>query len=121
VGSLLLPGAGAALLEACGSSGAGEPGPSRPRRGGALTFATEAEINSFDPRIGAWDSTGLLYASTVYDTLCVQGADGTVRPYLARSITPNTDYTEWTITLRPGITFHEGSLTSLRSCSRHSG
>jgi ABC-type transport system substrate-binding protein len=108
-GGLALPGAAAAVLDACGSSGGGAPAVAAPRRGGSLTFATEAEINSFDPRLGAWDSTGFLYAGTVYDPLFSQAADGSVRPYLARSITANADYTEWTIALRPGITFHDGS------------
>jgi peptide/nickel transport system substrate-binding protein len=98
------------LLDACSTSaGAPAAGASTPRPGGSLTFATEAEINSFDPRQGAWDSTGLLYASTVYDTLFSQADDGSIKPFLARSITPNADYTEWTIGLRSGITFHDGS------------
>ena len=109
MGGLLLPGAASAVLEACASSPAAGPARPQPRHGGGLTFATEAEINSFDTRLGAWDSTGFLYAGTVYDPLFSQAADGSVRPYLARSITPNADYTEWTITLRPGITFHDGS------------
>jgi peptide/nickel transport system substrate-binding protein len=107
-GGLALPGAAAALLEACGSSSTGPAIPT-PRRGGSLTFATEAEINSFDTRLGAWDSTGFLYARSVYDPLFHQAADGSVQPYLARSITPNADYTEWSIALRPGISFHDGS------------
>ena len=36
-------------------------------------------------------------------------ADGKVEPYLAESITPNADYTVWTIKARPGITFHDGT------------
>jgi ABC-type transport system substrate-binding protein len=32
-----------------------------------------------------------------------------VRPYLAESLTPNSDYTLWTLRLRPGIRFHDGS------------
>jgi ABC-type transport system substrate-binding protein len=108
---MLLPAAAAALLEACSSPGAstGPDAATAPQRGGSLTFATESEIVSFDARIGALDSTGLLYARTVYDPLCVQAADGSIRPYLAESVTPNTDYTQWTIKLRPGITFHDGS------------
>jgi peptide/nickel transport system substrate-binding protein len=30
-------------------------------------------------------------------------------PYLAKSVTPNADYTQWTITLRDGVTFHDGT------------
>ena len=106
---LLLPGAAEAVLDACTSSGAAPEVTANPRRGGSLTFATEAEINSFDPRQGAWDSTGLLYARTVYDPLFTQAADGSIKPFLAQSITPNADYTQWTIRLRPGISFHDGS------------
>src|SRR5215831_2421419 len=100
--------AAASLVEACAPAAATRAA-EQPQRGSSLTFATEAEIASFDPRVGAWDSTGLLYARTVFDPLCVQAADGSVKPYLAQSVTPNADYTRWTITLRPGIRFHDGS------------
>ncbi len=108
-GGVLLPGAAAAFLEACGTGSSTSSVPSTPRRGGSLIFATEAEINSFDPRQGAWDSTGLCYARTVFDPLLTQAGDGSVQPYLAQSISHNTDYTQWTIKLRPGIMFHDGS------------
>jgi ABC-type transport system substrate-binding protein len=109
-GGLLLAGAAPAVLDACGAGQAPVARtPGRPRRGGGLTFATEAEINSFDPRVGAWDATGLTYARAVYDPLFVQAADGSIQPYLALSIAPNTDYTEWTMKLRPGVRFHDGS------------
>jgi ABC-type transport system substrate-binding protein len=105
----LLP-SGAAFLDACASPG-GAPAAvkSGPRRGGNLNFGTEAELSSLDPRVGAWDATALLIGRTVYDPLCSQAADGTYKPFLAQSVTPNTDYTRWTITLRPGIKFHDGS------------
>jgi len=108
-GGVLLPSAAAAFLEACGSGTSTSNVPSTPRRGGSVIFATEAEINSFDARQGAWDSTGLLYARTVFDPLLTQAADGTVQPYLAQSISHSADYMQWTIKLRSGITFHDGS------------
>ena len=107
-GGVLVPSAVAAFLEACGT-GTSTGIPSSPRKGGTVTFATEAEINSFDARQGAWDSTGLCYARTVFDPLFTQAADGSVKPYLAESISHNPDYTQWTIKLRSGITFHDGS------------
>jgi peptide/nickel transport system substrate-binding protein len=107
-GGVLVPSAVAAFLEACGTGGSSTVS-SSPRRGGSMTFATEAEINSFDARQGAWDSTGLLYARTVFDPLLTQAADGSVKPYLAESISHNPDYTQWTIKLRSGIAFHDGS------------
>jgi ABC-type transport system substrate-binding protein len=108
-GAALLPTAAWGMLEACATSSSPRS-VATPRRGGGLVFGTEAETNSFDPRQGAWDPSGLLYARTVYDALFMQAADGTVKPHLAQSITPNPDYTEWTIRLRPGITFHDGSM-----------
>ena len=35
-------------------------------------------------------------------------------PYLAESVEPNADFTEWTITLRDGITFHDGTRSERR-------
>ena len=37
------------------------------------------------------------------------GDDLEVHPFLAESITPNDDYTEWTIKVREGITFTDGT------------
>jgi peptide/nickel transport system substrate-binding protein len=46
--------------------------------------------------------------AAVYDTIAVPNSEGDFVPYLAESIEPNADFTEWTITLREGITFHNG-------------
>jgi peptide/nickel transport system substrate-binding protein len=50
-----------------------------------------------------------MVANAVFDPLAAYDADGTVQPYLAESFTPNEDYTSWTITMRPGVTFHDGT------------
>ncbi len=68
-----------------------------------------SEIDGFLPAQDHFDNTGLTYATTVFDSLTKVAADGTARPYLAESITPNADMTVWTITLRPGVLFHDGS------------
>jgi len=107
-GGVVIAGSAADLLAAC-ATGPSSSASVSPRKGGSITFAVEAEINSFDPRQGAWDSTGLQYARTVFDPLFTQAEDGVVKPYLAQSIDHNADYTQWTIKLRPNITFHDGS------------
>ncbi|HUC35726.1 MAG TPA: ABC transporter substrate-binding protein [Acidimicrobiales bacterium] len=84
-------------------------GTGKPRRGGTITIGTTSEIDGFLPSQSHFDATGYVYANTVYDTLTRVAANGTARPYLAQSVTPNSDLTSWTITLRPGISFHDGS------------
>lgn len=108
---------GSSLLTGCGSSGtgSGSSGPRNgitslsPKRGGSLTFAVEAEQSGLDPATARFDESGVLYARAVYDPLTIIAADGSVQPYLAQAVTPNQDYTIWTITTRSGVTFHDGS------------
>ena len=48
-------------------------------------------------------------ARAIYDTLTIPDDDNNYVPFLAQSVTPNSKYTVWTITIRPGITFHDGT------------
>jgi peptide/nickel transport system substrate-binding protein len=120
-GAAVLAGGGSALLDACSSSGSGGNGnataastgsgvsTATPKKGGTLTMGVESEVNSFNPTQGRWDPGGILYARAVYDPLTTVAADGSVQPYLAQSVTPSPDFTKWTITLRPNVTFHDGT------------
>ncbi len=107
---------GAAGLSACSSgsgsgtsSGKAGVGTGSPVRGGSLTVGTLAEIDGFYPATNHWDTNGFLYANSIYDPLMAVAADGTVKPYLAESMTPNSTYDTWTMTLRPGVKFSDGS------------
>jgi peptide/nickel transport system substrate-binding protein len=80
-----------------------------PKPGGKLTFGVDAEEKGFSPTMGTFDEVGILYARTVFDPLLILGADGTPKPYLAESVTANSNYTVWTITLRPNLVFHNGA------------
>jgi len=81
----------------------------RPRRGGSLVFAVEAEQSALDPATGRFDESGVNYARSYYDPLTIIAADGSIQPYLAESVTPDTDYSVWTINVRPGVSFHDGT------------
>ncbi len=111
-GALALGGAAAAGLSAC-SSGAVEPSADvstdQPVHGGSMTVGTIAEIDGFSPSQSQWDTNGLLYANTVYDPLMAVAVDGSIQPYLAESLASNPTYDTWTLTLRPGIVFHDGT------------
>jgi peptide/nickel transport system substrate-binding protein len=100
---------------ACGGSGStsrsrmgGPVGSGTPRRGGTIRIGTEAEENGIDPTRSDFDTTGVMYARAFYDPLAATTSDGKVAPYLAESIGHNQDYTEWTITARQGVYFHDG-------------
>lgn len=93
-----------------GTTGSGEQSAGKPVKGGSVTYGLEAEND------GGWclpeaqlAIAGIQVARTIYDTLTAPDAQGNYEPFLAKSVTPNADYTQWTITLRDGIKFHDGS------------
>lgn len=100
---------------ACGGGGDDNGGPktptdAKPVRGGSVTYALEAETT------GGWclpegqlAIAGILVARTIYDTLTAPNAKGEYVPYLAKSVEPDATFKEWTIALRPGVKFHDGS------------
>jgi peptide/nickel transport system substrate-binding protein len=107
----------ALLAVACGGggssdrSGAGEAG--EPAPGGRMVIGLEAESDGWDPTKDNWAVSGDAVASAVYDPLMTEDEDGDVVPYLAESMEPNEDHTVWTMKLRSGVTFHDGTpLTS---------
>lgn len=79
-----------------------------PQSGGAITVALDAESTGFNPTADAWANGGHNVAKAIFDPLAAYDGDGRVVPYLAESITANDDATVWTITLRPGVSFHNG-------------
>ncbi len=79
-----------------------------PVPGGKLVFGVEADTSS------PWKPAEMVCAISchqiirnIFDTLTLPNEDGSWSPYLAESVEPNADYTEWTITARAGVTFHD--------------
>ena len=96
------------LTVEAGESGLAEAG--EPQRGGTLVYGLEAESSAgFCLSESQLAISGMVVVRAFYDTLTVPNGEGGFSPYLAKSVTPNEDHTEWTITLREGITFHDGS------------
>jgi peptide/nickel transport system substrate-binding protein len=81
-------------------------------KGGTLTMGVISEQNKpFNPAHANMDTSGFIYARAVYDPLMVTSANGkSVYPYLAQSLVPNKSYTQWTVTARAGIKFHDGTV-----------
>jgi peptide/nickel transport system substrate-binding protein len=109
-GAVLLGGesdwAGATVTNGPGRNGIST---AKPKRGGSVIMGIDTEEDGFDPTTSRWDEGGFLYGRTVFDPLAIVTATGKVQPYLAQSITPNADFTAYTITLRSGIVFHDGT------------
>ena len=76
--------------------------------GGSIVYGLEGESDGWNPANSKWAASGLMVARAVFDTLTAYDADLNVQPFLAESLTPNADYTQWTITLRPNIKLHNG-------------
>jgi peptide/nickel transport system substrate-binding protein len=83
--------------------------PALPVTGGALSVGIIGSPDGFSPSNNRFSSATTMVAKAIYDPLVTVGADGLPQPYLAESMTPNSDFTVWTIKVRPGITFHDGS------------
>jgi peptide/nickel transport system substrate-binding protein len=81
-----------------------------PVEGGSLTIAIQGETDGWHPSANNWTTEGHLVGSAMFETLMKFGADGSVEPSLAESVVPNDDFTSWTITIREGVLFHDGTV-----------
>ncbi|HEY0519711.1 MAG TPA: ABC transporter substrate-binding protein [Ilumatobacteraceae bacterium] len=78
--------------------------------GGEITVSGEAEVtNPWLPAAMQCDSYCQQRARSFFDPIAAVGNDDKVHPYLAESITPNADSTQWTIKIRSGISFTDGT------------
>lgn len=79
--------------------------------GGTITIGSFTEARSLDPTAtpGGGTSGGTELAA-IYDTLMAfDPSSGTHVPRLAESLTSDATLTEWTLTLRQGVTFSDGA------------
>jgi len=103
------------LLAACSGSSASTNTSStpaattKPKRGGDLKVGLTGggPTDTVDPHKGITylDSSRL---QSLYSPLVQLDANAELEYMLAESITPNGDFTQWTIKLRQGVTFHNG-------------
>ena len=113
-----LIGSAALLLAACGggdsgSSGGGDGDEGTPVVGGSISIGLEAEATGLRPWEDSCSSPCYTIMTTIYDKLMEQSSAGGYEPYLAESLEPNEGLNEWTLKLREGVTFHDGTpLTS---------
>ncbi|WP_305093455.1 ABC transporter substrate-binding protein [Prescottella sp. R16] len=114
------------LLAGCSSSGAGtptdasdvmtglvghQPDGGEPVAGGTLSYATYNGVSSLDPADRQdGGATGGSEMAAIYDLLMRYDPEAKEYvPQLAQSLTANGDNTVWTLTLRDGATFSDGT------------
>ncbi|HAN07080.1 MAG TPA: hypothetical protein DCP89_01150 [Acidimicrobiaceae bacterium] len=83
-----------------------------PQSGGAITVLLQDDLSPFSgwapwENICAWACRNVL--DQVVETLTVVLPDGSVVPFLAEKINHNNNYTEWTVELRSGLMFSDGT------------
>jgi peptide/nickel transport system substrate-binding protein len=112
----------ALLLAACGGSDSGgsssgsAPGQSddiadegTPVDGGTLVVGIDGESSGWNPAIDRWGPAGALVGSTVLEPLATLDSDAVAQPWLATAWTPNATFDQWTVDLRDGVQFHDGT------------
>jgi len=101
--------AGGKTAASAGSTDITQSSSGAPKVGGTLNFALSAESDGWDPTKNRWSTEGTNVGLAVFDPLAAYDANAIAQPYLAESFKPNADFTVWTITLRSGVTFSDGS------------
>jgi peptide/nickel transport system substrate-binding protein len=87
--------------------------PSGPIDGGTLDIAVAAAPSKWAPNRGPWTTDELQAARAVYDRLMVRDSNDQPVPELLSKVSANSNFTSWTLVVREGVTFSDGSpLTS---------
>jgi peptide/nickel transport system substrate-binding protein len=83
-------------------------GAASPVSGGTLNWRTSAQATVFDPAGNSLGTDPVAYS--VYDSLVTQNVrNSTYNYHTAQSITANSSQTVWTIKVRTGVTFTDGT------------
>lgn len=90
-----------------GASGCAATGGAKRRPSGTLTLATVKDVNSFAPA-DTLDAHYVQFYQPVYDALLSIAPDGSYQPALATSWKYDESLTVLHMTLREGVTFHDG-------------
>lgn len=91
-----------------------------PGSGGALTVGVEREFRGFDPLKAVYLQPGdRSVIMAIEERLFEMDRKGKLIPELALSATPSEDGRNWTIRLRQGVTFHDGTRFSADAVVEH--
>ncbi|MGK7866735.1 ABC transporter substrate-binding protein [Falsiroseomonas sp. E2-1-a20] len=82
---------------------------------GVLRFVPQANLSNIDP---VWSTAVVVrnHGLMIYDTLYGLGANFQPKPQMAAGHEVSDEGRRWTITLRPGLRFHDGAPVLARDC-----
>src|SRR5262245_61270886 len=80
-----------------------------------ITFTPHADLVSLDP---VWTTADITrnFSLAVYDTLYGYDAEFQVQPQMVEGAAVEKDGTQWDLTLRDGLAFHDGTPVLARDC-----
>ncbi|BAN01905.1 ABC transporter substrate-binding protein [Ilumatobacter coccineus] len=81
----------------------------QPVRGGTLTMLLDAETDTWDIPNSNCATSCMTIMKQVADPLLALDEDGALEPFLLESFDVDADFTEWTLTMRDGVVFHDGT------------
>ena len=91
-----------------------------PVYGGTLVYGLEAETpDGWNPASTQCAVACHTVMRAIFDPLTIEGPDGAPQPYLLESFEANNDFTTWTLRMRPGITFHDGTPADANALAVH--
>lgn len=97
------------LLVACGGSGDSEPSDAQgPATAQTLAVSIRSDESTLTPYTYVTGSPGWNLLNLVYDTLLGLDVQSEPAPLLASDYASNEDGTSWELTLRDGVTWHDG-------------
>ena len=102
----------ALIVSACGTSASQSPGGSgagTPKKGGSITVAIEGEPASMDPAFDYDFVSGIAVSSITEGLLKFCENDTKLCPNLAESWTVSPDGKTYTLKIRQGVKFHDGT------------
>lgn len=115
IAAVALIAGGVALSSRDGDTGStevtvGAPDSTVAERGGTIRYGLPTfPVAGFCLPEVMQDTPSEIVTGALYDPLAAVADDGAPVPYLAESIEPDANHTVWTITLRAGVHFHDGS------------
>lgn len=85
-----------------------EPLP-QPVRGGVITMLLEAETDTWDIPNSSCATSCMTIMKQVADPMLALDENGELEPFLLEAFDVTNDFTVWTLTMRDGVTFHDGT------------